>query len=458
MPNNVSEDAAASQNSTEEDFAQRSCQEVRASPRNCLLVLGMHRSGTSALSGLFCLAGCTPPKTPIPAGDENPKSFFESSLIVEVNDALLAAAGSNWHDWTALKVGRLDAVQESTLRTRALDTLSEEFGTSSFFVFKDPRICRFAAFWLEVLRDANYCPNIVHIHRNPLEVAASLAKRNGFSKELGLLLWLRHVLDAEVTTRGQSRDFVSYAGLLENPARLVSQVRVRLGSLWSQEFKVADSELNEFISPELRHFSEPTELRLSDPEISPWVQKTFDIMENWAAEGENSRDYLKLDAIRTALNDAEPMFEGLVKNAQSAAEANRKMSLEIALAKKEVESCQKEIAENLKKTVAIKAVAAAVSAASAKDQTKLEAIRAALAITKLELVAAQGKVQDREKDLDRLTEIMDVAKQDQELLLTRVIVAEANRDALLKSRSWRVTGPLRRIADHLRRAKRKRLS
>ena len=67
--------------------------------KTAILVAGMHRSGTSAVSRILNLLGCALPKTLSSAGPDNPSGFRESMAIKDLNDAILASAGSAWDDW-----------------------------------------------------------------------------------------------------------------------------------------------------------------------------------------------------------------------------------------------------------------------------------------------------------------------------------------------------------------------
>ena len=60
-------------------------------------------------------------------------------------------------------------------------------------------MCRLVPFWLHILDVEGIAPIAVLVLRSPGEVARSLAARNDFEAEIALLIWLRHVLDAEAT-------------------------------------------------------------------------------------------------------------------------------------------------------------------------------------------------------------------------------------------------------------------
>ncbi|VAW15575.1 hypothetical protein MNBD_ALPHA12-1015, partial [hydrothermal vent metagenome] len=76
--------------------------------RTCILVLGMHRSGTSALTRVLSLAGATLPKRLLGSSDDsNPTGHWEPNILIEYHDKMLAELDSCWHDWRALNMGML---------------------------------------------------------------------------------------------------------------------------------------------------------------------------------------------------------------------------------------------------------------------------------------------------------------------------------------------------------------
>jgi hypothetical protein len=67
-----------------------------------LLVLGMHRSGTSAVTRVLNLLGCALADNLVGPSDGNETGHWESLAALELNDAILASAGSHWADWGAI--------------------------------------------------------------------------------------------------------------------------------------------------------------------------------------------------------------------------------------------------------------------------------------------------------------------------------------------------------------------
>ena len=150
--------------------------------KKIIVVLGMHRSGTSALTRGLETLGVSLGENLMPAAEgNNSKGFWEDLEIVALNDALLAEMGMNWHslgalhtshDWAGLLAGPLAA--------RAEKYLSEQAGCFALFGIKDPRMSRLLPFWREIFRRCSIEPMFLICNRDPLSVAKSLARRDGF--------------------------------------------------------------------------------------------------------------------------------------------------------------------------------------------------------------------------------------------------------------------------------------
>lgn len=192
--------------------------------RLALIVLGMHRSGTSATTRLLSLMGCDLPKALMPARYGNDAGHWESDAVCAFNDHVLAALGSRWDDWLPISTAWPSMARYEDDMAAAVALLRQEFGQSALFAFKDPRLCRMARFWIEAVGRYGAQPRFVIPIRNPLEVAASLEARNGIPSAYGQLLWLRHALDAERESRGQQRFYLSYAALLKDWQTVIAKM------------------------------------------------------------------------------------------------------------------------------------------------------------------------------------------------------------------------------------------
>lgn len=191
--------------------------------RQAILVLGMHRSGTSAAAGALVLAGGGAPFEAMPTTDDNPRGYWESCRIAQFNNSLLETAGVRWKDPANIGDDWFAAPKREEDAARAAGLVQEEFGETGTIVCKDPRICRVLPVWKRAfeLMDVECRP--VFVLRSPMDAAASLCRRAADPRFApaavgsladGLLLWLRYNLDAERHSRGMGRIVLDYESLL----------------------------------------------------------------------------------------------------------------------------------------------------------------------------------------------------------------------------------------------------
>lgn len=277
-------------------------------PRIGVLVVGMHRSGSSAVTRMLSLLGCGLPATPMPTAHDNPLGHWESQRVADFNDEILALAGTRWDDWLPVNPRLSETLVWPRLIARGRQVLREEFTDEPLFVLKDPRNCKLAGFWSQVLIAEGIDPVFVLPLRNPIEVARSLAARNGLDEFHAMLIWLRHVLAAEAATRGQPRVFTDYAMLLDNWEVLSSRLSEGLGVVWPRSSVLSASEISQFLTPDSRHYVSETMELASNPAISPWITKTYEVLLGWARCGEAPLDFEVLDEISREFDKASVAF------------------------------------------------------------------------------------------------------------------------------------------------------
>jgi hypothetical protein len=224
-----------------------------AAKRTAYLVLGMHRSGTSAVTQLLALAGASLPEN-VMAGDEhNAKGYFEPWKIAILNDGRLRAAGAAWDDVFAFPFKALPQQEERVWLSRAVTLFDEEFGALPYPLLKDPRVSVLMPFWLRVLAEVDVTARCVIPVRHPLAVAGSLTRRNGFSPEKSVLLWSAYMLAAEAYSRDLPRAFVGYDALLSDWRGEVKRIEAAHGAPLPKMTDEAGKAIDAFLTPELRH-------------------------------------------------------------------------------------------------------------------------------------------------------------------------------------------------------------
>jgi hypothetical protein len=182
-----------------------------------VLVLGMHRSGTSAVAGALAALGLSlPAPDDLMTGRPDNPVHYESRALAEVNDALLAALGGTWSAPPDLRAGweRTQAVQDVESQARRAARVA--FPDEGPRVWKDPRLCLVLPYWRRRL----VAPvGTILVWRAPLAVARSLRTRQAFTLSHGLALWDRYNRAALATLSGHPALVISYEDLLADAAR-----------------------------------------------------------------------------------------------------------------------------------------------------------------------------------------------------------------------------------------------
>lgn len=224
-----------------------------APERVAYLVLGMHRSGTSAVTQLLGLAGAQLPAHVMPGDEHNAKGYFEPWRIALFNDERLRAAGGAWDDVFSFPFRPLGGDEDAAWRARAEALFAEEYAKVETPLLKDPRVTVLLPLWRQVFEAAGLQLRCVIPVRHPLAVAGSLARRDGFPVEKSVLLWTTYMLAAEAYTRDLPRAFVDYDALLSDWRGEVARVEAAHGAALPSLTPAAAEAIDAFLSPDLRH-------------------------------------------------------------------------------------------------------------------------------------------------------------------------------------------------------------
>ncbi len=224
--------------------------------QKCIFIVGMHRSGTSALTGILQLMGVELGRELMQAWPDNPKGFFENNKIWKYNQKILKHFGSSWEDPFLYGGDWVSKHDVESFKPYIETLIEEEFADSPIFGIKDPRFCILFPLWKEICVSNKIDLLCVIPMRHPLEVARSLHKRNGFSIERGILLWFNYVFTAEDVTRGCPRVFLKFDDLFSNSEILLESIANSLGSKLPRLYKDVQNDLNVFMDRGLKHHSE----------------------------------------------------------------------------------------------------------------------------------------------------------------------------------------------------------
>jgi hypothetical protein len=267
-----------------------------------LFVMGMHRSGTAALTRAISLCGGALPPGLAGANSGNPLGYWEPRKAIYINEAILHRHRSNWADPT-LRLeddGEFDA-EENDACVAEIGAFLDTLPAARLVVIKDPRITILSGMWLDAARAVGFDTRAVIAVRHPQEVIASLGRRDGASPELSSALWLKYSLLAERNTRGMPRVVVEYANLLDDWRRQMT----RISEVLAVDLNTRDEPaIDEFLKQDLRrqrHGGDITEFLGSE-----WLSTTYRALSS--ASRDELLDESALDRVFDAFRASEKGF------------------------------------------------------------------------------------------------------------------------------------------------------
>lgn len=218
-----------------------------------LIVLGMHRSGTSAVAGMLKHLGVRFGQHLMPAmSGVNDKGFYEDLKVVQRNEAILAQLDRQWLDFSPMP----DAWWQMSVmqpHQQAIRQLIEWYAGHGLAGFKDPRLCRLLPLWLNAFTAQNVTPHFIIALREPDAIAASLRRRDAMDSGAAYGLWLSYMLAAEQHTRPYSRTFVGYSRLLADWRVVARDIGDAFRINWPADPDNIGHTLDSFIDNRLNH-------------------------------------------------------------------------------------------------------------------------------------------------------------------------------------------------------------
>jgi len=245
--------------------------------RQFLFILGMHRSGTSATSGCMDILGYQLGKQFFQPGEDNEKGYFENKRINYFNEDLLDDLDARWHDTLHIPDLWWESEKLNDRRDELIKIIHEEFDNHARISLKDPRISVLLPFYLGVFNQLQIFPKVIINFRNPLEVAASLERRNHLSLSKSLLLWMDYTLKAELYSRALPRIFLDYTALVNDPLHALNRINKELHlDLTFEDSNVEKLQL--FIEKGLKHHT--LDANADGPEFPALVAQLYDLLKN----------------------------------------------------------------------------------------------------------------------------------------------------------------------------------
>lgn len=367
--------------------------------RRAFVVVGMHRSGTSAMTRTLSLLGAALPKQLMPAvADNNEVGFWEPQPVADLNDEILQALDSEWDDVFAFREHQYLSNFDHFYFGRALEMLEDQFNGSEVIVLKDPRISVLTQFWDRALRQGGYTVHYVVMVRNPLEVAESLRARDGFPREKSFLLWSSYMIAVERDTRAARRTFVSYDQLMDDWRAVRSRIENDAGIPLPRDTAAAAIEIDRFLDRRLHHHEVTGAHLVSRSDIPEQLKSLYGIFSE-ACEGADV-DKDALDALRTELENLESLVGPLVADLRG---STRSLSNKIAELS-EASASERERAESLQEQLA------AERRSSASHEARVAELSEQLTTLRAERDRLMADAEEKARSISALSQRLDTAE------------------------------------------------
>lgn len=250
--------------------------------RPVVVILGMHRSGTSLVGNLMNAIGVDFGQDLLPATEWNAAGYWESQVIFEIHDKILNELNCSWHspppflsnDWSH----KVNIREQKTSLLEYVRSQCE--GTDKVWGFKDPRTAVLLPMWQEIFDELRLQPYYILSVRSPEAVAASLSKRDGLSFSHSQVLWLKTYLSAVMRTRNDPVAVVDYDRWFDSGlAQAKTMLSVLRFSKSTDEALIAEA-VSKVPLPKLRHHSAEKK-----PECLPIVTRFYSLLCRASAEG-----------------------------------------------------------------------------------------------------------------------------------------------------------------------------
>jgi hypothetical protein len=269
--------------------------------RKALVILGMHRSGTSLLAYLLHRLGASLPADIIGPGRGNILGHWEPKNLVEINDDAFRTLNRRWDDVRSIDLAWFSSQCAAGFVQRIRLQILQDYGTSELLLIKDPRICRLLPLYLATLRALGIDPLIILLIRPAQQVIMSLTRRDGISPELSALLWVRSILEAERYSRHCRRVWMTFDRIVASRGEALDHIAARLGISWPDAPATLAFDHTIGAPP-------PEALSCPAAEVAPWLVSQVWSSAEQAMSGDESHARYGFDTLWQALEDMDRIY------------------------------------------------------------------------------------------------------------------------------------------------------
>jgi hypothetical protein len=178
--------------------------------KKIVIVLGMHRSGTSVFTGILNKMGLPLGENLMKPTKDNPKGYFENMDFYHFNEMVLRECNSSWYDVSNLTEEKILKEEYKNI----LKSIIKKYNNYDIFGVKDPRICVLLPLYEKVCGELGIKIEYVLITRDKESIINSINKRDGYSKEI-----VSKLIDSYLTIPFEKKTTLklSYEDIIDNP-------------------------------------------------------------------------------------------------------------------------------------------------------------------------------------------------------------------------------------------------
>lgn len=220
--------------------------------KKLIVVIGMHRSGTSAITRGLQIMGVQLGDRLMPAvvGD-NDKGYWEDIDINSLNTEILKSINKTWDSLALITHNEIKLIYQKGYFDRAVNLLNKKIGDYANLGLKDPIITILLPFWKNVFEYLNLDVKYILAIRHPFSVAKSLEKRCSFEIEKSFLLWMAYVINGLTETNEENRIIIDYDNFMQDTENKIKNI----ANIFKLEINSKELEIykNDFLDNSLRH-------------------------------------------------------------------------------------------------------------------------------------------------------------------------------------------------------------
>lgn len=413
-----------------------------------LLVLGMHRSGTSAATGLLNLLGADLGGELITPGPDNPDGFWENAKAVEINEELLHGLGRTWYDMREMPKAWMGHEAAEKARAKIRQLIESEFAGKPLVALKDPRMCLTAPLWIEAFEQAGFDVTCLFVIRDPREVVESLKVRNQWARDPLFLMWSQYIMEAMSASREHKRTLITFDQLLSDWQAIARRVGDALGIEWARPLEEAADDVNAFLNKGRR--THQVASSDSDSPDNDYLPRFAAVLYNLCLQLADGGDsWSEFDQLQGHYHEIADLFaarlDDLLARRWEAEERVQNLQKQLELgegAERFAAAVDGELIE-----AKIAAIEESMSSKFNDIGTRIDALYRALHSVELGAVQSSRQLGSIEDVFDRRLADLQASLVEKDTVIehytSKVLRMDAELSALTNSTSWKLTAPLR---------------